>query len=286
MSDLEISTEQDRLFDFCLWEYPPHARVEGKLRSINLLNRSFAAHPQQASFAALIAALRAGLGESRTVWGIKHSPAGLAWEFYFYDYARLTRERSAGKVLEIIRPWAPCGIAVSDLIPYFMFSIDFDPAALAQARPLNDIQVYIGNAGSTVSSGICYEFTRERALLKNFYFFFNARTEMEAIIDKLATSAYLALPGLGPEAILWPELRRCETIVVANKRSHDGVYFCRINVDQLLFFLKRLEYPQAQVEFVENHRARLDHLLYDVGIDYRVEDGQLKILKSAYYGVF
>jgi hypothetical protein len=286
MSDLELATAQDRLFDFCLWEYQPPASPAGKLRSVNLLRRSFEGHPQADAFHALNAALRAELGESRTVWGIKQSATGLAWEFYFYDYARLTRERSVRRVLDAIRPWAPCDIAVSELLPYFMFSIDFDPAKLGRAEPLADIQVYIGNAGSTVSSGICYEFTRERAQLKNFYFFFNARTEMQAIIDKLATSAYLALPGLGPEAILWPELRRCETIVIANKRTHDGVYFCRINVDQLLFFLKRLQYPPAQVEFVERHRARLDHLLYDVGIDYRVDDGQLRILKSAYYGVF
>jgi hypothetical protein len=37
---------------------------------------------------------------------------------------------------------------------------------------------------------------------------------------------------------------------------------------------------------VETHRASLDHLLYDVGLDYRVEDGELRILKSGYYGVF
>ena len=31
---------------------------------------------------------------------------------------------------------------------------------------------------------------------------------------------------------------------------------------------------------------RLDHMLYDVGFDYRMEGGRLNILKSAYYGVF
>lgn len=31
---------------------------------------------------------------------------------------------------------------------------------------------------------------------------------------------------------------------------------------------------------------RLDHMLYDVGFDYRMEAGRLQIIKSAYYGVF
>jgi len=283
---LELMQPGEVQYDFCLWDYAPPVSPAGRLRSINQLNHSFAEHPQAAAFHALIAALRKGLGESRTVWGIKHGPAGLAWEFYFYDYARLQRERSIARVLEIIKPWAPCDIRVSELQPYFMFSLDFDPARLARAQPLADIQMYIGNVGSTVSSGICYEVTREATLLKNFYFFFDARTQMAAVVDKLTSSAHLALPGFDPAMVLWPELTRCQTIAVANKRGPDGVYFCRIDIDQLLWFLRRLGYPQAQIDFAEKHREALRHLLYDVGIDYRVEQGRLAILKSAYYGVF
>lgn len=285
MSTLELTAAQDRHYDFCLWEYQPPTAPIGKLRSLNLLNLSFAEHPDRASFAALIAALRDGLGAMRTVWGIKQSAAGLAWEFYFYDYERLARERSIARVREIIAPWAPCDIPPADRHPYFMFSIDFDPAALARAQPLRDIQMYVGNVGSTVSSGICYELTRDATTLKNFYFFFDARTQMQAVIDKVTSSAYLD-PGLDLDTLLWPELRRCQTIVVANKRTHDGLYFCRIDVGQLLFFLRRMQYPAAQIAFIEQHRDRLDHLLYDVGIDFRMEAGQLRIIKSAYYGVF
>ncbi len=38
--------------------------------------------------------------------------------------------------------------------------------------------------------------------------------------------------------------------------------------------------------FLVENRSRLDHLLYDVGIDYRMEGDELKILKSGYYGFF
>jgi hypothetical protein len=75
-------------------------------------------------------------------------------------------------------------------------------------------------------------------------------------------------------------------IVVANKQNNDGVYFSRINVDQLVFFLKRLGYPDEMCQFVEAHRSELDHLLYDVGFDYRMEGDVMVILKSGYYGVF
>ena len=71
-------------------------------------------------------------------------------------------------------------------------------------------------------------------------------------------------------------------VVVRN----DTVYFSEVNVDQLLLFMRRLDYPAGLVGFVEENRAKLDHLLFDVGFDYRVENGDLRIIKSGYYGVF
>jgi hypothetical protein len=73
---------------------------------------------------------------------------------------------------------------------------------------------------------------------------------------------------------------------VANKRHNDAVYFSRIDVDQLGVFFERLGYPRSLAVLARDDRARLDHMLYDVGIDYRVEGGTVRILKSGFYGVF
>lgn len=286
MRALEIAAAGEPQYDFCLWEYRPPANAEGKLRSINLLLETFAQQGLGARAVEVVEAIRNGLGPLRSVWGVKQEAGRISWEFYFYDYERLDRTRSIPRVLELIRPWVPCSVPTSERQPYFMFSLDLGREQLAEGRPLEEIQMYIGNIGGTVSSGICYEVTREAMRMKNFYYFFDARTEMENIVGKMTSSVWLDLPGLDLDQILWPGLRDCQIIVVANKPQRDGVYFSRINVDQLLLFLKRLHYPQEHVSFVEQNRARLDHLLYDVGFDYRVEDGQLKILKSACYGVF
>lgn len=286
MKALEYATGQETQYDFCLWEYRPPAPAAGKLRSINLLANCFAASGLGKRAFDVVGAIRQGLGDSRSVWGIKQEVGRISWEFYFYDYGRLERQRSVPRLLDLIRPWVACEVEVSDRLPYFMFSIDLDRAQLMEGRPLDEIQMYIGNIGSAVSSGICYAVTREQARLKNFYFFFDARKDMENIVGKLTSSAFLDLPGFDVDSVLWPELRDCEVIVVANKQQRDGVYFSRVNVDQLLFFLKRLQYPKEHVSFVEEHRGKLDHMLYDVGFDYRVENGSLSIVKSAYYGVF
>ena len=85
---------------------------------------------------------------------------------------------------------------------------------------------------------------------------------------------------------MWPELRCCSTLVVANKRTNDAVYFTRVGVDALLSFLQRLDYPRSLVEFVISQRGRLDHLRYDLALDFRMEEGQMNLLKSSFYGYF
>ena len=167
-----------------------------------------------------------------------------------------------------------------------MFSIDIDNDLISAARELEEIHMYIGNPGSTVSSGICYSLTSMGTRLENFYFFFDTRKQMKDIVGKAVCSAYFDDIQTGIDQILWPELRNCSVIVVANKQENDAVYFSRINVDQLIFFLKRLRYPRDLVSFVQENRSNLDHLLFDVGFDYRMEGKKLVILKSGYYGIF
>jgi hypothetical protein len=166
-----------------------------------------------------------------------------------------------------------------------MFSIDLDEAVASGRAPLEIVNIYIGNPGSSVSSGICYNFSERGLRLDNFYFFFDAAREMEHIRAKIACSAHLDLPSFPMDQILWPELRDCGVVVVANKKHNDGVYFSRINVDQLILFLKRTRYPSDLIAFVETNRDDLDHLLYDVGIDYVKTANGLEIVKSAFYGL-
>ncbi len=286
MSFPEYATANEAQFDFCLWQYAAVQPCDGKLRSINLLADSFAGQQVSQRAMDMVSAIREKFGDLRTVWGVKQAGGAISWELYFYDYARTGRERSIPGLIETIRPWVSCDVAVSENLPYFMFSLEFSRQLLVMGGELDEVQMYIGNIGSQVSSGICYGVTRQQTRLKNFYFFFDARKEMAEIEGKVCTSAYLDEASFNIDSVLWPELRDCQVIVVANKPDRDGVYFSRISVSQLLWFLKRMGYPEAQIHFLESNLDRFDHMLYDVGFDYRMEGGRLQILKSAYYGVF
>ncbi len=283
--ELEYTTPSDPYHDFCLWEYAPVGAGDDKIRSANLLFHSFAVGDLDHRACDLVAALRQRIGAFRTVFGVKQIGGRLAWEFYFYDYRRTKREISITRVLEAIRPFARCAVQPNENLQYFMFSLDIDRDLLAGTRDVSQVHMYIGAPGSTVSSAFCFAVTPHGARLENYYFFFDAR-EIDAIIAKIACSAQVDTSVIPVNTILWPQLRECKVIVVANKQQNDAVYFSRITVDQLLMFLKLLRYPRPLVAFVEENRGRLDHLLYDVGFDYRMEGKDLVILKSGYYGVF
>src|SRR5262245_5689273 len=106
----EYATTDDPALNYCLWDYSPAAPVEDKFRSINLLFHSFDHAGIDSRAIDIVEAIRDGIGPFRTVFGVKLLSDRLAWEFYFYDYARRQREVSISRVLNAIRPFMPCDV--------------------------------------------------------------------------------------------------------------------------------------------------------------------------------
>lgn len=287
MPSFERCDSTDTFKDFCLWEYEPLCAPDGKMRSINLLNNTFESTAVDTERAlGLCQNIREQLGVNQSVWGVKNVAGNISWELYFYDYERLERKVSISRLLEILKPEINCPLHFDEDKPYFMFSIDLTPESINQSSNLDEINIYIGNVSTAVSSGISYTLSDEGLKLGNLYYFFDRQAHWDDIIGKMACSAHLNLPHIEIASLLWPELTDCQTIVVANKKHNDGLYFSRINIDQLIIFLKKCDYPASIIDYTEKNRDQLDHMLYDVGIDYIMKDGKISILKSAYYGFF
>jgi hypothetical protein len=282
----EYATNQDPSLNYCLWPYPHQAPVEDKFRSINLLYQTFDHTGMDPRAVDIVEAIRDGIGPFRTVFGVKLLGEKVAWEFYFYDYERRRRQVSISRVLQAIRPFIPTDIEPNENLPYFMFSLDMNYDIVTARAPLDVVHMYVGNPGSTVSSGIAYAVRANSTTLENFYFFFDAASQLADVAGKITTSALFDDTQLNVEAVLIPQLRRCRTICLANKQTHDCIYFSGVDIDQLKWFLHWLRYPDTITSFVTKNRDNLDHLLFDVGFDYRMEHGTLRIIKSGYYGVF
>ena len=276
----------DPYFNYCHWPYEPPTPGTGKLRPSSLLFRAISEMPHGGWVTETVRAIQRGIGDFRSVYGIKQIAGQWALEVYIYDYGRQDR------IVSIERLEAACGgqltfpKSVDPQIPYFMFSFDLTPQAAATRGLLDSVHVYIGNPGSEVSSGIAYEFTPQGRQLENFYFFFDAQRHGNEIVDKIQCSVFSETWKTPIEALLRPELKECHTICLANKRTCDTIYFSGITVKQLLFFLEWQHYPADFCGYVHDHRSQLDHLLYDAGVDYRVVNGQLEFVKHGIYGVF
>jgi hypothetical protein len=283
---LEYATDDDPARCYCLWPYERPAPAADKFRAVNLLYQTFDVSGMPEGAYQIVEALRDGIGAFQTVFGIKWAEGRLAWEFYFYDYLRTKRVVSATRVLQALAPVARSEVALNENLPYFMFSLDIDAALASGQRAIDLIHMYVGNPGSAVSSGIAYGVRADSTTLENFYFFFDAKSDMAQAVRKIENSPHTDTSRIALDEILVPELRDCRTLCVANKRTHDCIYFSGVKVDQLLHFLRRLQYPRSTVDFVQQHRHLLDHLTFDVGFDYTLRDGRLTALKSGFYGVF
>jgi hypothetical protein len=283
---LEYMRPEDPFFNYALWPYKPLTPYEKKLRSANLLFHSFSINRVDERLFDLVELMREAMSMGHSVWGIKKVGNQTRWEFYFYDYRRRQRQRSFSRLLEGIRPLVSCGLVPQEDLFYFMFSLDINNELLSPEKGLQEAHMYIGNPGSSVSSGISYSMTTQGMRLENFYFFFDAQRQMEEIIGKVVCSAHIGVKKIDINRIILPELAACRTICIANKQQNDCIYFAGINLDAFLFFLKDFGYDKELIFFVEENRGRLDHLEYDVGFDYRMDGDKVVILKSGYYGTF
>ena len=207
---LEFATALDPARNYCLWDYSPAAPAEDKFRSINLLLQSFDHAALDPRGHAIVDAIRQAIGGFRTVYGVKQADGRLAWEFYFYDYARQQREVSATQVLRAIAPWMPCKVVIDEQLPYFMFSLDLDHALAGGRRALDVVHLYIGNPGSAVSSGIAYGARATGCTLENFYFFFDAATQLDLAADKIACSAHMDTARVAINEVLLHLFLGCE----------------------------------------------------------------------------
>ncbi|MEZ6125316.1 MAG: hypothetical protein R3C49_19380 [Planctomycetaceae bacterium] len=277
----------DPALNYCLWPYQPPTVPDGKLRASSLLLKAIQEMPAADWLLQTVDIIQAGLGDFRSVYGIKQIDGRWSLEVYLYDYERENRAVSIERLNAACAGQISLPATVGSHVPYFMFSFDLD-ARVAQANGrIEVVHVYIGNPGSMVSSGISYGFTRDpdATELENLYFFFAADNRAE-IHDKVTCAACLNDPQTLLATVLPEQLMTCHTICLANKRFSNTAYFSGINLQQLIWFLQWQQYSKSFCRFIDDHAHELDHLLYDVGVDYQVRDQQIRFTKSGVYGVF
>ncbi len=276
VAPLERCDSDERLYDYVLHRYEPPQPVAGKLRSVNLLMESFALAGVEAEGRAIMERLAGGLGRGRTVWGIKQRRGELlGWELYFYDYERHRADLSVAHLRELLTPWVTVDAFEPRALPWHMFSIEFSPSTLRN-RAAVAAQIYVDMRS--------YELRGSALSLQNIYTFHDPKSGIEEVLHRLGSSLHFDARRHQLAQLLPPGLRRCHRVCVANKRNADALYSSRITTSALAAFCKEHQWPAALTGFVTAHAAELDHLLWDVGLDFVSRSGELVVEKTGLYG--
>ena len=273
--ELEYAKEDDHFYDYCLGRYIPATEYVGKLGSANLAYHFFHFMNYDVRFFELASRIRHIFGSNRTVWGIKKIDDRFFMELYFYNWGRGKEGPTVTRFLESLEMFFSSGIQVDESLNYHMFSVDLMPQYLSR-RELPEIHVYIDYSG--------YLFTQNEISHENYYSFYSPQKELSSLIRSIEKSAFVTFKKIDLKEILIPRFLDCGRICRAHKKHSDGIYFSRIKLDQFLFFLEKFDYPSFLISFIEDRRSLFDHLLFDIGYDYTMENKELRITKSGYYG--
>lgn len=276
------ATDNDRYLDYCLQPYRPRRSSKGKLRGESLLWHSFATTNAPPILRDAVSAIQSTAGRDATVFGVKQDASGrVFWELYFYDPQKEDARVTATAIAKTVAPHLRLTPRVRESIPYFMFSFDLSHE-IAERRAVESLNLYL--AEPIGQAGRSYRLEGGQLDLENFYTFLRPKEDVDEIVTRIKSSAVIDYTRVSLGRVLLPELFSCARICVAKKRRSDAVYYSGIHVDQLIWFLERFHYPTALAAFVRSERARLDHLLFDVGIDFTVDrDGNLLSPKTSYY---
>jgi hypothetical protein len=253
------------------------------LRGENILWQSLVLGGALELLQAPLLALQGSLGPDMTVWGIKWDGFRLFWEMYIYDPLKEEPAATVASLAATISPWLRFTPRVSESVPYVMVSFDLDPDIAARGT-VDELNLYL--TGEQGQAGRVYKVRGGDAELENTYRFLPPKTEIAQILPLIKASLFVDFSDPARlSRVLIPELFACRKVCVAKKRRCDAIYFSGVPVDRLLFFLRRFRYPTPLVEFVDHHQARLEHLLFDIGLDYRQgPDGGIVYPKTSFYG--
>ena len=289
----EFHDRNEPLFDYTMRPYSTGTSTEGRPRSVNVLYRAIAGSSQEDRWMQLIGGLRAALGVDRTVWGIKFADGRLYFELYFY-FRSLTSSSAAPElrsaipaaitypqVFAALDPTHTVRVAYPVHAPVLMMSIDVDDVSLD--RGWTDV------AHLYFMSGMAYDLGAGGMRHTNHYEFFetNEPLRIQAMVGHLINGlAHGSACGPNLQKVLIPELYSCRTVCLAAKQQADAAYFSGVQTQQLLWLIEKQGWPAPIVDYVKANEEAYSHVRWDVGIDFRSENGVLHSTKSGIYGTF
>lgn len=283
---LEWAEANDPYVDFRVLPYEPVTPTKGRLRSSTLLYATFASFGVLERGLEIVDAARRTFGMFATGWGCKLSEAGPSWEFYWYNEHFEPRTKSVAMLSRTLKSFGGLHVHVDPAIPYASFSLDLDEIIQGNDG-VSSLNLYFGNGVDARCPGYSYLATATEMRLQNTYFVADTAVEDE-MSEIRKRILYSARNGSEEATKLLLNLRPvpCRYVYFVNKPFSDALYFSQTDLNFWRRFLSWGSFPDSFASFVDDHLDALDHLRWDVGFNFVVEGGEVKVSKVGTYGYF
>lgn len=297
--ELEGASDRDRHINLAFEAYRPVRPLVDKARSENLLWYSLLWAGMLEPWDDALKAVQRQIGRDRSVWGMFIDLPGGApgqldcatpsWELRVLN----TEARSPLGVLDSLRPtlapWLELAPGLSEAPPYAILGLRFDAATIATRRidtvelheripGTRELEVY--RTGFVDGAGVRELVSRDLVV--------EPKRHIDEVLPAIKRSEFVDFAAdkrlLG--RVMIPELFACRRLQISKRSRSDALVYSGVNIEQLSFAYKRFDFPPGLLAFLTTFGARLEHLLFDVSVDYRSEQGRIVYPRVGYYGSF
>jgi hypothetical protein len=286
-SELVPASNRDRHLNVGFEAYRPIRPLTDKVRGENLLWHSLLHAGQLDAWDEPLHAIQRRFGVDRSIWGVflDVETRALSWELRLLN----NETKPALGVLDSLRaslqPWIEVAPGVDELGPYAVLGLRFDSATMASGA-IEAIELHERDTGSPNTA--VYRVTATTRELVSTELLREPKRHIDEVLPAIKTSAFVDFAA-NPRVlgrVMIPELYACRRLHVAKRPTCDALCFSGVNIEQLAFTYKRFEYPAPMLEFLTANQANLEHLLFDVAIEYREAEGRIVYPSTGYYGSF
>ncbi len=283
--ELDVATDRDRHINLGFEAYRPVRPLVDKVRAENLLWHSLLHAGVLARWDDPLHAIQRRLGRDRSVWGIFVDLDGgaLSWELRLLNVDTDSPLGVFGIVRDTLAPWVELAPGLEDVPPYVVLALRFD--ARTQGR-IDTVELHERHPDSRELS-VFRMGLGERTLVSRDVVL-EPKRHIEEVLPLIKRSEFVDFSAdkrmLG--RVLIPELFACRRLHISKRHGRDALAFSGVNIEQLVFTYKRFEFPAAMLGFLTAHQARLEHLLFDVSVEYRSNGGRIVYPRVGYHGSF
>ena len=70
------------------------------------------------------------------------------------------------------------------------------------------------------------------------------------------------------------------------KTNEIGIYYHCMDVHNFIHFLNKFNYKKEFIEMVKYNKDRFSSFSFEIAINYKIIDGEIKNIRTAFYGIF